>query len=259
MTTALITGASSGLGAEFACQLARENYALILTARRKERLDSMAAEAKSLGAPAVRVIPCDLAQASGAEALHRQLAGEAAAVGYLINNAGFGTRGRFDRLALKREREQIDLNVTALVTLTRLFLPAMVERGRGTIINVASTAGFQPLPFMATYGATKAFVLSFSQALAGELRAAGVTVMALCPGPVRTGFQEVAGMDERGFPSFTFMDARTVVAQAIAAAKRGKPLHINGALNRAMIEAQRLIPRSLVTRIARAMLRKPGA
>lgn len=258
MTVALITGASSGLGAEFARHLAREKYELILTARRKERLEQAAEQARALGASAVRVIPCDLAQPSGPEELHRRIAGEAGAVDYLVNNAGFGARGRFDRLALGREIEQIGLNVIALVALTRLFLPAMVERGRGTIINVASTAGFQPLPFMATYGATKAFVLSFSQALAEEVRDAGVTVLALCPGPVRTEFQEIAGMDERVFPALAFMDPATVVAQAISAARRGKALRVTGALNLAMVEAQRLAPRRLVTRIARAMIAAPA-
>ncbi len=256
MTTALITGASSGLGAEFARQLAREKYDLILTARRTGRLNAVAEEAKGLGAPTVRVIPSDLAPAPAAGVLYDRLTGEGVAVDYLVNNAGFGTRGRFDRLELERELEQIGLNVGALVALTRLFLPAMVERGHGTIINVASTAAFQPIPFMATYGATKAFVLSFSQAIAEELRGTGVTVMALCPGPVRTEFQQVAETDTAAVPSFAFSDAKAVVMQAISAAKRGKSLQISGALNLIMLEAQRIAPRSLVTRVTGAMFRK---
>ena len=157
---------------------------------------------------------------------------------------------------LDRELEQINLNVSALTALALLFVPAMAERKSGTIINVASTGAFQAVPFMATYGATKAFVLSFSEALAEEMRGTGVTVMALCPGLTRTGFQEVAGVDATSLPSFAFMDARTVVEQAIAAAKRGKRLHVNGVANLLLVESIRLAPRSLITRIAGGMFRK---
>jgi uncharacterized protein len=259
VATALITGASSGLGAEFARQLARENYRLLLVARRRDRLEQVAGEAKTLGAPDARVIAHDLAAPGAAEALWRQIADDGTTVEYLVNNAGFGAAGSFKRSELKREIDQIGLNVAALVALTRLALPAMVERGHGTIINVASTAAFQPTPFMATYGATKAFVLSFSEALAEELRGSGVTVTALCPGLTRTEFQRVAQVDESIFPAFACMDASTVVAQGIAAAKRGQTVEINGMTNSLMVYAQRLMPRALVRRIAGALFHYRGA
>lgn len=255
MATALITGASSGLGEEFARQLARERYDLVLTARREERLRAIAEEAKSLGCGRVDVIALDMSIPGSAEALYRRITDKKLAVDYLVNNAGFGTRGRFASLSLDREIEQVNLNVTALVALTRLFLPAMLERKRGTIINVASTAAFQPVPFMATYGATKAFVLSFSEALAEELRGTGVVVTALCPGPTRTEFQQVAGTAEVGVPSFSYMDAKTVVAQALDAASRGRAVKIAGLANLLLAESTRLAPRSLTARIAGAMFR----
>jgi len=255
MPTALITGASSGLGEEFARQLAREKYDLILVARREDRLRAVAGEAAKLGAAKVKVIAADLTGHPSAAALHAKVTGEGIQVDYLVNNAGFGTRGRFDNLPIEREIQEIDLNVTALVSLTRLFLPPMVERHRGTIVNVSSVGGFTPVPFMATYAATKAFVLSFSEALADELKGTGVTVMALCPGATRTEFQKVANVDATKMPSFAFMSAETVVAQAIAAAKRGKAVYVNGPINKMTVAATRLTPRKLVTKISGAMFK----
>ncbi len=256
MATALVTGASSGLGEEFARQLAKQKYDLILVARREDRLKAVADEASRLGAAKVKVIATDLTGHESAAALHRQVTGAGIEVGYLVNNAGFGTRGRFDNLPLEREIEEIGLNVTALVALTRLFLPPMVAKKSGTIINVSSVGGFSPVPFMATYGATKAFVLSFSEALAEELKDAGVTVMALCPGATRTEFQKVANVDAAKMPSFAFMSAETVVAQAIAAAKRGKAVYVNGPINKMMAETIRITPRKLVAKIAGAMFKE---
>ncbi len=256
MATALITGASSGLGEEFARQLARESYDLVLTARREERLRAIAEEAKSLGSKRVDVIALDLSIPGSAEALHRRITDKRIAIDYLVNNAGFGTSGRFAKLPLDRELEEINLNVMAPVALARLFLPAMVELKHGTVINVASTAAFQAIPFMATYGATKAFLLSFSEALAEELRGTGVVVTALCPGATRTEFQQVAGTAESGLHSISFMDAKTVVAQAIDAAKRGKSVKITGLTNLLLAESIRLAPRSLAARIAGSMFRR---
>lgn len=250
MPTALVTGASSGLGEEFARQLARERYDLVLVARREERLNAVAAEAKSLGSANVHVIASDLARAESPWELHRQVTERGLEIDYLVNNAGFGTNGLFHQLPLEREIEQINLNVTSLVALTGLLVPAMVKRRRGTIINVSSTGAFQPVPYMAVYGATKAFVLNFSEAIAHELRGSGVTVTALCPGLTRTEFQQVAGVNQEGLPSFAWMDAKTVVAQALAAAKRGKTLKVSGMMNVALMESTRIAPRSLVTRIA---------
>jgi short-subunit dehydrogenase len=250
MATALITGASSGLGEEFARQLARENYDLVLTARREDRLKAVAAKAIRLGSSKVEVIASDLGQPNAPTELHRQITERGIEIECLINNAGFGTHGIFHKMPLAREIEEINLNIGAVISLTRLFLQGMVERRRGNIINVASTAGFQPVPYMATYGASKSFVLDFSEAVAYEVKSFGVTVMALCPGPTRTEFQDIAGVNETGVPSFAYMDAKTVVAQALASAKRGKAVRINGIMNQVMAQSTRLAPRSLVARIA---------
>src|SRR5262249_45474057 len=150
-------------------------------ARREDRLREVATRAKSSGAPDVTIVSSDLCQESAPSEIYAQVSGNGLEIDYLVNNAGFGTHGRFDRVPLEREIEEINLNVGALVALTRLFLPAMIQRKSGTVINVASTAGFQPVPWMATYAATKAFVLNFSEAVAHELQGTGVTVMALCP------------------------------------------------------------------------------
>ena len=255
MATALITGASSGLGEEFARQLARENYDLVLTARREDRLNVVAAEAMKLGSSKVDVIASDLGQPDAAARLHEQVNARGLEIECLVNNAGFGTHGIFHKLPLDREIEEINLNVTALVSLTRLFLDGMVARRRGTVINVASTAAFQPVPYMATYAATKAFVLNFSEAVAREVKSAGVTVMALCPGPTRTEFQGTAGVETSSFPSFAYMDAKTVVAQALASAKRGKSVRINGIINQVMAQSNRFSPRAITTRIAGMMFK----
>jgi short-subunit dehydrogenase len=259
LPTALITGASSGLGEQFAYALGREHHDLVLVARREDRLAAVAGHARSLGAGSVRTVRADLAQRETPAALHEQLVSDGVHVDYLVNNAGFGTTGKFHRLELARELEEIDLNATAVVAMTRLFLPAMVERRRGTIINVASTAAFQATPYMATYGATKAFVLSFSEALAAELAESGVTVMALCPGPVRTEFQKVANNERARFPSFFWVEAERVVEEAIAAAASGQSLCVSGALNNALVIASKLAPRALSARIGRSLLRPAAA
>jgi short-subunit dehydrogenase len=258
MATALITGASSGIGESFAYALARQNYDLVLVARRQDRLQTVAAKAMELGAGRVEVAALDLGRSSAPHELQGRLASVPIEVDFLINNAGFGTTGRFDRLPLEREIEEIELNVTALVALTRLFLPPMVERGRGTIINVASTAAFQPIPYMATYAATKAFVLNFTEAIAAETAGTGVRILALCPGPVRTEFQAVAKNDNGLIPSFAYMDADTVVRQALEAVAHGRRVRIHGIINAAGAVAARLVPRSLVTAIAGRIYRNAG-
>lgn len=255
MTTALITGASSGLGEEFALQLAREKFNLVLVARREDKLKSVAERAHGLGAARVSIVTADLSHSGAAEDVHRRAVAECGEIGYLVNNAGFGTNGRFDSLPLDRELEEIDLNIASLVALTRVCLPAMIARRQGIVINVASTAAFQPVPWMATYGATKAFVLSFSEAVAEELRGTGVTITALCPGPTRTEFQSVAHNGDASFPAFAYMDAATVVRQAIAAARDGKAVKINGTMNLLMAQTPRVVPRALVRRVAGSMFR----
>jgi len=255
MPTALITGASSGLGEEFAYALARERSDLVLTARREDRLAAVAARGRTLGAANVRTICANLGARETPQAIYQQLTNNGGEVDYLVNNAGFGTTGNFADLPIDRELEEIDLNVTSLVAMTRLFLPPMVERRRGTIINVASTAAFQPTPYMATYGATKAFVLNFSEALASELRGTGVTVMALCPGPVHTEFQQVANINRMRLPSFMWTEATRVVNQALAAAAAGRAVCVAGGFNTAMVLASKFTPRALTTYITNAVMR----
>ncbi|HKV53614.1 MAG TPA: SDR family oxidoreductase [Candidatus Binataceae bacterium] len=255
MPTALITGASSGIGESFAKELARRKYDLILVARREDRLKAVAAAARELGAAQAEIAALDLSQPDAPRQLHKRLADNGREVECLVNNAGFGTTGRFDRMPLEREIEEIELNVTALVTLTRLFLPAMIQRGRGTIINVASTAAFQAVPYMATYAATKAFVLSFTEAIAAEAAGSGVHILALCPGPVRTEFQAVAKNEHGLMPSFAYTDADTVVRHALASAARGRAVRISGVLNAITAQSTRFLPRALVRTLAARIYR----
>jgi uncharacterized protein len=258
MSTALITGASSGIGESFAYALARRKCDLVLVARREDRLNQVAAKARELGAARTEVVAADISRSGAPLELQSRLAAVPIEIDYLINNAGFGTTGRFDRLELAREIEEIELNVTALVALTRLLLPPMIQRRSGTIINVASTAAFQPIPYMATYGATKAFVLNFTEAVAAETAGTGVRVLALCPGPVRTEFQAVAKNENAWMPSFAYLDPDTVVRQALAAVDRGRRIRINGVMNAAGAVASRFLPRRLVTTIAGRIYRDAG-
>jgi uncharacterized protein len=258
MATALVTGASSGIGESFAYALARQKHDLVLAARREDRLIAVAAKAREIGAKRTEIVPCDLARAGVPLELQQRLEAASIEVDVLINNAGFGTAGRFDRLPLEREIEEIELNVTALVALTRLFLPPMIARRHGTIINVASTAAFQPIPYMATYGATKAFVLNFTEAISAEAAATGVRILALCPGPVRTEFQAVAKNESALMPSFVYLDADTVVRQALAAVARRRRVRINGRMNAVGAVAVRFFPRAFVTAIAGRIYRNAG-
>jgi hypothetical protein len=258
MAYALITGASSGIGERFAYALASQNHDLVLLARREDRLNAVAGKARQLGAGRTEIIAVDLARAGAPLELQARLASASIEIDYLINNAGFGTTGRFDRLPLAREIEEIELNVTALVALTRLFLPPMIQRRRGTIINVASTAAFQSIPYMATYAATKAFVLSFTEAIGAESASSGVRILALCPGPVRTEFQAVAKQENARMPSFAYLDPDTVVKQALAAVERGRRVRINGVMNAAAAIGVRLFPRALTTAIAGRIYRNAG-
>ena len=258
MATALITGASSGIGQSFAYALARQHYDLVLVARRQDRLNAVAAKAKEIGAGSTEIVASDLTRGGAPVELQARLAAVPIEIDYLINNAGFGTTGRFDRLPLAREVEEIELNVTALIALTKLFLPPMIERRNGTIINVASTAAFQPIPYMATYAATKAFVLSFTEAISVETAGTGVRILALCPGPVRTEFQAVAKNENALMPSFVYLDADTVVRQALAAVARGRRVRINGVMNAIGVLAARLLPRTLVIAIAGRLYRDAG-
>ena len=242
---ALVTGASAGLGAEFARQLSARGHRLVLGARRKGRLDDLASELGN-----ARAVEIDLGQDGAAEALIADVEEAGEAIDLLINNAGFGIHGRFDKADPKRLREMIDLNCGALTELCRAVLPVMVERKSGAILNVASTAAFQPGPGMAVYFATKAFVLSLSEALHEEVRRFGVKVVALCPGPTHTEFGEVAGFKAKASIDRFFMESAPVVRAGLEALEKNKAVAIPGALNKLSGQGHRLLPRSLVRKIA---------
>jgi hypothetical protein len=253
---ALVTGASSGIGAAFARALAARGEKVVLVARRADRLASLV---RDLGGDAVATaIPLDLAAPSAGAALETELQRRGLTVDLLVNNAGVGDTGRFSEEKLDRALQMIDLNVRAVVELTRRFLPAMVARQAGRIVNVASTAAFQPVPFLNVYAATKAFVLSFTESLATELEGTGVRVQALCPGLTATEFQEVAGTDKVAFNRSPAMTAEQVAAASLAALDRGRMTVVPGLRNRFLIGLQRFVPRGVVRSIAAAMFRPPG-
>jgi short-subunit dehydrogenase len=252
---ALVTGASAGIGEAFARRLA-STHDLVLVARRRERLDALAKELSDAHGASCEVITADLAKSDDVTRVEERL--RAGDIDLLINNAGFGTFGEFAKLPLARELEELDLNVRALMRLSHAALGPMNERGRGEIINVASAAGFQPVPYNATYAATKAFVLHFSEALHEEARHHGVAVTCLCPGPVRTEFQQVAGLDEHALPSFAWVGVDTVLDSALSALRRGRAIALPGAFNAVTANSVRLAPRFLVRRIAGSMFRNQG-
>jgi short-subunit dehydrogenase len=251
---ALVTGASSGIGEAFARRLARLHMRLALSARREERLRDLAAELRRAHGTETVVIPADLGKPGAAGVLWLE-ATDGREVHLLVNNAGFGLKGRFDGLSLERQAEMVRLNCTALMELTHLALPGMRARGAGAIVNVASVAAFQPIPDMAVYAASKAFVLSLTQAVAEEQRGSGVRVMALCPGPVATGFQEVAGTQVSGRTP-GIMESDEVVAATLRALEAGGDTVVPGALNRLGTVAGRMLPRSIVVRAAKTVLKR---
>jgi uncharacterized protein len=251
----LVTGASSGLGAEMARIFARKGANLILSARSRDRLEELAADLGRVNGVEARVLAEDLSAHGGVGRLLAAVSELGVEVEHLVNNAGFGTSGAFTTLTPEREADMVRLNVESIVTLTRGLLPPMLERGRGGVINVASTAAFQPVPYMATYGASKAFVLSFTLALATELQGTGVTAMALCPGPVRTGFQAAAGIPRPGLRAAE-LSAVTTVERGIAAYERGERVFVPGFVNGAQRLGTALLPNRLLTwATARAMKR----
>lgn len=245
---ALVTGASSGLGAAFAEALARRGFDLVIVARRRERLETLADELRDRYEIAVQVLMADLTQAADLQAVESHVASDAALT-ILVNNAGFGTIGRFAELDPDRDEAEVRLNVVALSRLTRAALPGMIARGLGGIINVSSVSGFLPGPFHATYGASKAFVNSFTEALHEELHGSGVRVQALCPGFTRTEFQERAGVASRNVPSFAWMSAEYVVETSLAALRRGTLVCIPGPIYQLLTTLIAVLPRSLVRRL----------
>jgi short-subunit dehydrogenase len=255
--TALVTGASSGIGKELARLAAADGYDLILVARRQERLETLAREISVTHGVSARVIARDLADPATPRQIFEELERERTAVDVLVNNAGLGIYGRFWKTDLSRQLEVIQVNMVALTELTGLLLPGMVSRKRGRIVNIASTAAFQPGPYMAVYYATKAYVLSFSEAIAEELSETGVTVTAVCPGPTITEFQEAAGIEDTWlFRGPLVMDAAKVARAGWTGAKRGKRVVIPGLGNKLIKETVRFSPRRLVTAAAGRVQKK---
>ena len=245
---ALVTGASAGLGVDFARQLSKRGHPLVLAARRKDRLQALA---KELGN--ARVIAIDLSKKDAAAKLMADLQAKGEIVDLLVNNAGFGLIGRFAELDAGREREMIDLNVGTLADLCRAVAPGMIDRKSGGIINVASTAAFQPGPKMAVYFATKAFVLSLTEALHEELKPHGIRVTCLCPGPTRTEFGDVAGFGGNGLFDRVAMESPEVVAAGLKGLDRNQAVVVPGFVNKLTASSGRFAPRSVVRKIAGAI------
>jgi short-subunit dehydrogenase len=256
--TCLITGASSGLGAAFSRQLAARGHDVTLVARRVDRLEALARELRDSGGTA-QVLACDLARPAERRRLTDHLADRE--VDVLINNAGFGTAGRYLDASAKREREMVAVNVDAPVELCRALLPPMVERGTGAVLNVSSIAAFQPMPGMSLYGGTKAMLLSFSAALHAELAGSGVSVTVMCPGGIRTEFATVAGAGGLAarLPPAVWMTPEAVAAHGIAGMERGKWLVVPGRLNRIGGAIGRHVPRSLLLGAAGRLAMRPTA
>ncbi len=253
MNTTLITGASSGIGEAFARKLAVRGRNVLLVARSEDKLITLCNELGRSNSIRAQYVALDLSEPQSPARLFEETEKRGLIVDMLINNAGFGSMNEFSKLDLARELNMIDLNVKSLVALTHLFLQPMLQRKQGAIINVASTAGFQPVPFMATYAATKAFVLTFSEALWEENRPHGIQVMALCPGVTETNFFEAA----RGYkpPVRVSQTPEEVVDAALRGLARGKSHVVSGWTNFLMTESERFVPRALVTRLAGRMMR----
>ncbi|HEV2369805.1 MAG TPA: SDR family oxidoreductase, partial [Acidimicrobiales bacterium] len=249
-STCVVTGASSGIGAEIARQLATRRRGVTLVARRAERLQGLADELSGRHGVRAEIVPLDLSDPHARAGLLDEVAGLGLVADVLVNNAGFSTTGPVDRADPDAECELVRTNVEAVVDLCTRFVSGMVERGRGAILNVASTAAFQPIPGQAAYGGSKAFVLAYSQALAAELRSTGVTVTALCPGPVSTEFEQRAGFRpgeaEGALPRFMWMTAEEVSRLAVDGIERGRQVVIPGAANQAGAAFARLTPRRIL-------------
>lgn len=246
--TVLITGASGGLGLALAHRFAREGYDLILTARSADKLIAAKDTLEATHGITVTVIPCDLGAPHAAADLIAAIGEQGLSVDILVNNAGFGDFGAFADSDIDKQSAMVQLNVTALMELTHAVLPTMRQKGRGKLLNVASIAAFEQGPFMSVYYATKAFVLSFSQALARELKGSGVTVTILCPGPIHTGFFDAADLENsKLFRSLPVARADDVADYGYKALMKGKTVAVHGALNKLLVFSVRFAPRRLVS------------
>jgi uncharacterized protein len=249
-STALITGASVGIGRELARVFAGHGHDLVLVARDGARLEKVAAECRSVGGVKARVLVQDLSSPGASAEVFDELERGGIAVDILVNNAGFGTHGKFAAIDLDSDVRLLQVNIVSLTSLTKLLIAAMIARGTGKVLNVASTAAFLPGPWMATYYASKAYVLSFSEAIASELAAHNITVTTLCPGPVNTEFQKRAGIEGSRLFRGGAMDAKTVALAGYHGMMRGRRIVIPGASNRLAAGATRLVPRRLLAWIA---------
>ena len=259
MDTALITGASAGIGQALARCFAREGHPLVLVARSKAKLDALAGSLTAAHGVKVWVLPADLAQPGAAQALAAALKRKRIGIDVLVNNAGVLQQGDFTAIPAGRHQAQIDLNVAGLTAMLAWFLPPMCARGHGRVLNVASIAAFRPVPTLATYAATKAYVLSLSESLAEELKECGVTVTALCPGITATDMLKGAtGENARlaRLPGFVIGDADEVAAEGYRACMRGAVIKVPGVVNQAATLAARATPKWLLRHMARTLARK---
>jgi uncharacterized protein len=257
MPTVLITGASGGIGYELAKLFAHDHHNLVLVARSEDKLAHVAGELQTHGVN-VKTVVLDLAAPSAPKFLFEQLERDNIAIDILINNAAFGTYGLFAQMPEEEILGQIHLNIAALTELTRLFLPPMLARRSGRVMNVASVAGFQPGPLMAVYYATKAYVVSFSEAVTNEVCNSGVTVTCFCPGATHTGFAQRAGIEESRLFKLGAMNAGKVALDGYRAVMEGRGLAISGMHNSALVQAERFAPRRMITAMSRWIAEKVG-
>ncbi|MGL5872542.1 MAG: SDR family NAD(P)-dependent oxidoreductase [Xenococcaceae cyanobacterium] len=260
MKTALITGASSGIGAAFARELAARKTNLVLVARSEDKLQQLAQQLTQQHQVRIEVIPCDLTQANSAQTIFEKISQQNLSIDLLINNAGFGDYGAFVDRDINKYLSMIQLNISVLVELTHLFLPSMKQRGFGNIINLSSIAGFQPLPYMAVYAATKAFVLSFSEAIWAENKDSGVRILALCPGATESEFFKVAEFPQSfssNGASGGYTSAETVVKDALKALENKQSTLVTGGFaNQAIVNIPRFLPRDILVTVVEKQFKK---
>lgn len=254
LETALVTGGSGGIGLELAKELARNGHSVVLVARKRDPLEAAAGHIEGKFGVKATVFATDLADPGAPARIHEGMLDQGIEIGILVNNAGFGIGGAFIDTDTDRELDMIQVNITSVIHLTKLFLPQMVKRKRGRVMNVASTAAFQPGPLMSVYYATKAFVLSFSEAIAEELRNSGVTVTALCPGPTDTGFAAEANVGRSRLLHFSPVALPEDVARyGYRSMMKGERIAIPALRDKLMIQAERIAPRRLITRLSRKL------